>query len=210
MKIDPRMIAQLASLQMKSIIEPTSSDSLPQFAPLLENMLQTLKDDSISEDGFPLTRINKQLPASFKGDFTRLSSIAYHPDTFAETIEAASAKYGVSEDLIHRIIKVESNYNPNATSSADAKGLMQLMDRTAAQLGVTDAYNPEQNIDGGVRYLKDLLHQYGQSERVAVAAYNAGPGTMTRLDIHTEADLQAKYQLLPKETQNYVMKVMKD
>lgn len=115
-----------------------------------------------------------------------------------EAVDKASAKYGVDKKLIMAVIKQESDFNSKATSGAGAMGLMQLMPGTAQSLGVTDAYNIEQNVEGGTKYLRQLLDMYGNSKELAVAAYNAGPGAVT------------KYHGIPnyKETQNYVRKVM--
>lgn len=115
-----------------------------------------------------------------------------------ELIETYSEKYGIDSDFIKAIIKQESGFNPNATSKKGAMGLMQLMPKTAQALGVIDAYNPGQNIEGGVKYLKSLLDKYGNNRELALAAYNAGPGAIK------------KYGGIPpyKETQNYVNKIM--
>src|SRR5436309_102594 len=84
--------------------------------------------------------------------------------------------YGVSPRLVHAVVATESAYNPAAVSSKGARGLMQLMPTTAKRYGVTDSFDAEQNIRGGVAHLRDLLDTFGGDTRLAVAAYNAGTG----------------------------------
>lgn len=113
-------------------------------------------------------------------------------------VQSSAQKYNVSPALIMSIIKAESGFNPNAVSSAGAQGLMQLMPATARGLGVTDSFNIQQNIDGGTRYIKEKLNQFGNDPKLALAAYNAGPGSVI------------KYNGIPPypETQNYVKTVI--
>ena len=118
------------------------------------------------------------------------------PAPVAETIRRASRRYGVDEGLIKAIIKAESNFNPCAVSSAGAQGLMQLMPATARGLGVTDSFNPEQNIMAGTRFLKDMLNRYNGNLEAALAAYNWGPGNVDR-----------KGLTLPRETRDYIARV---
>lgn len=94
---------------------------------------------------------------------------------YRELVEAAAARYNVDADLITSVIAVESNFDPKAKSRRDARGLMQLLPETAARLGVKDIYDPQENIDAGTRYLRDLLQKYGNDLVLALAAYNAGP-----------------------------------
>ena len=118
--------------------------------------------------------------------------------SFSDLIEETAAKYGVDASLVEAVIKAESNFNPDAVSSAGAMGLMQLMPATASGLGVTDAFDPEQNVDGGVRLLSQLLNMYDGNASLALAAYNAGPGA-----VNTYGGIPP-YQ----ETQVYVQRVL--
>ena len=95
-------------------------------------------------------------------------------------VEELAAKHHVDPQLIRAVIMAESGYNPTATSRKGAQGLMQLMPGTAQQLGVRDAYNPKQNLEAGVRYLRALLDKYDGDLDKALAAYNAGEGTVER------------------------------
>lgn len=129
------------------------------------------------------------------------------PTDFESLISQASAKYGVPESLIKAVIDTESGFNPNVVSSAGAKGLMQLMDGTAPGLGVSDSFDPGQNIDAGTKYLSLQLQRFGGQEKMALATYNAGPGRLSRLGVTNDNELMSMLHLLPVETQNYITKV---
>ena len=97
---------------------------------------------------------------------------------FGELIRNASQKYGVDADLLFSVIAAESNFNSKAVSRRGARGLMQLLPATAARLGVTDIFDPAQNIDAGTRYLHELMTRYQGDLVLTLAAYNAGPGAV--------------------------------
>ena len=99
---------------------------------------------------------------------------------FGELIRKSAEKYGVDVDLVFSVVAAESNFNPKAVSRRNARGLMQLLPETAKRLGVRDIYDPAQNIDGGTRYLRDLLKLYEGDLALTLAAYNAGPGAVQR------------------------------
>jgi len=128
----------------------------------------------------------------------RLPGYARDPAQFEPIISSFSREFGVDSSLVKAVIHAESGYNPNAVSPKGAQGLMQLMPSTAKGLKVADSLNPSDNIRGGVRYLRFLLDTFKGDESLALAAYNAGLGTV------------AKYGGIPpyRETQTYVAKVL--
>jgi soluble lytic murein transglycosylase-like protein len=115
-------------------------------------------------------------------------------------VKDMAVKYDIPAQLIHSIIKVESDYNPKAVSSKGAMGLMQLMPPTARQYGVRDAFDPMENIKGGVKYLRDLMKLYDHNTNLVLAAYNAGQSAV------------AKYGGIPpyRETIDYIAKIKRN
>lgn len=116
---------------------------------------------------------------------------------YRELVSAAAARYGVDAELISSVMEVESHFDAKAISPKNARGLMQLLPQTAARLGVKDIFDPQENIDAGTRYLKELLQLYNNNLTLALAAYNAGP------------DKVQKYGNVPpyRETVSYVNQV---
>lgn len=152
----------------------------------------------------------KNASSSVGGDFSSTldeASKAYAAETVTltdcsadlnEIFEEAASTFGVSVNLLKSIARAESNFNPNAVSSAGAVGIMQLMPATAASLGVSNSYDPRENIMGGAKLISQLLSKYNGNTSLALAAYNAGSGNVD------------KYGGIPPftETQNYVKKVL--
>lgn len=116
---------------------------------------------------------------------------------YDEIIETIASDYGLEPSLIHSIIRAESNYNPRAVSTKGAMGLMQLMPETAKKYGVKNLFDPWENIEGGVRYLKDLIKLYNNQTDLVLAGYNAGQEAIK------------KYGGIPpySETKNYIEKI---
>lgn len=108
--------------------------------------------------------------------------LAEREDAYDDIIREASAAYDVPFGFIKGVIRVESNFNPNAVSHAGAMGLMQLMPRTAASLNVTNAYDPRQNVFGGAKFLRILIDRYNGDINLILAAYNAGDAAVARYD----------------------------
>jgi soluble lytic murein transglycosylase-like protein len=121
-----------------------------------------------------------------------------NPAEYEHIISTCAAKYGVSASLIKAVIHAESGYNPNAISSKGASGLMQLMPGTARSLKVSNSFDPQDNVEGGVKYLRFLLDTFRGDVSLAVAAYNAGLNKV------------AKYGGIPpyNETRTYVNRVL--
>ena len=116
-----------------------------------------------------------------------------------ESIQRAAARYNLSPELIRSVIRAESNFHVDAVSPAGAKGLMQLMPETAKELGVTNVFDVQQNIDGGARYLRQMLDRFGGDTKRALAAYNAGPGAVEQFNGNVPY----------AETRQYVKRVMR-
>ena len=166
-----------------------------------ESFENVLKTSSKVKFGDLLTNPSTQVQAKIYSNTAignTLKSEYTTKNKVQELISRVSKKHGVDEKLVNALVKQESGFNPNAKSKVGALGLMQLMPSTAKSLGVTNALDPEQNVEGGVKYLKSMLDKYNGNIILALAAYNAGPNAVD------------KYDGVPpyKETQNYVKSIL--
>src|SRR6202790_4287123 len=161
----------------------------PRFAGALAEALRSANPAQALQPGGPDAPGSGAAPAAAE---------PVPPAQIDALVEQNARTWQVDPALIKAVIANESGFNANATSKVGAQGLMQLMPGTAASLGVRDAYDPAQNVAGGTHYLRGLLDRFGGDKRLAIAAYNAGPGAVE------------KYGGVPPyaETRNYVQNVL--
>lgn len=185
------ILAFLAAILLASL--GASADAASRLSP----KHKTLLDNRLSKQ---YSNSNKLLPESTRipeREVERVPSYkGNYKGKYAPMAAAAARKHGIPVDLFKRLIQQESNWNPRARSNKGAIGLAQLMPLTAKQLGV-NPYDPKENLEGGARYLSQQYRKFG-TWRLALAAYNAGPGAVQ------------KYAGIPpyRETRNYVRKIM--
>jgi len=193
-------------------ITKDSAKRYQMFLDVIDSALpsQTAEDQVLLSLGFTKQEIAQMETKAQKefGVSPKASSVNV-PQAYAGPVQNAAKQNGVDAALIAAVIKNESSFDPKAKSGVGAAGLMQLMPGTAAGLGVTDPYDPVQNINGGTKYLSQMLKSQNSTE-MALAAYNWGPGNLAKAIKQHGNSWEAIKKHAPKETQNYVSKVMKD
>ena len=183
-----------------SYIGSTSTQSLEDIPLVLRST--PIQTGEIYLQG--VSEANNNISSSSNYELNLSENESYDMDEIYNAVDKYSAQYGVDKDLILAIIKQESNFNPNAVSSAGAKGLMQLMDFNSEAYGVNNPFDIDENINAGVKHIKSYLDLYDGNVEMALMAYNAGPGTVERRGVNSVSDLYK----MPEETQNYVTKIM--
>ncbi|NLO40887.1 MAG: lytic transglycosylase domain-containing protein [Ruminiclostridium sp.] len=193
--------AKIAEIQSRVPLQIRSTEQEASFSSALAQAEETA-NRTLSLDTSVKTEVKENLKSSSSGsneaDFPRLSAdeISTLMPRINAAIKSASQEYGVDENMIRSIIKLESSFQPYSLSTSGAMGLMQLMPFTADWLSVTDPYNIEQNIRGGTEYYRDQLAKFDGDVEKALAAYNKGPNTVI------------KYGGVPPQAESYVKRVL--
>ncbi|WP_067712213.1 lytic transglycosylase domain-containing protein [Ferroacidibacillus organovorans] len=191
--------SQLLSLMLATAAQSGSTANLSNLAAALGGVTGFSSGSSLSPAtlqtlGAPMQTFSNPSSAETPSSSSGSATTAH----YEAMIAALAPQYGLSPSLVSAVVKQESNFSANATSQAGAMGLMQLMPQTAQSLGVTNAYDPVQNLQAGMSYLSQLIHRYHGDVPLALAAYNAGPSTV---------DAFGGIPPYP-ETQNYVSSIM--
>lgn len=190
-------ILKLAELEFESLTASLGDQSLSSGQSSGTTETQRLANAQVSPFHFLSSLTSSSIPneASLP---TNTTAAAGNSEPLSSIIESASQKYDIPSNLLKSVIQQESSFDPQSVSSVGAMGLMQLMPDTAKTLGVANPFDPSQNVDGGAKYLRQMLNQFSGNVPLALAAYNAGPGAVQ------------KYGGIPpyKETQAYVTSIL--
>jgi len=178
--------SNFAKVLAKASRKPPAAPQAPASAPAFGQRSLLLQSSAL------------KLGPAFRPREAGVSTTTLERIPFADLLIPTARRHGVNPELVAAVVKAESAFNPLAQSRAGAKGLMQLMDGTARSLGLSNVFDPGQNLDGGTKFLSSLLRRYNGNTKLALAAYNAGPGAVE------------KYGGIPpyKETRDYVSKVL--
>lgn len=212
---DTKNVEQLMQFQIFTNILKEASNNSSSFNLAMESLMASMSEKNESSSTYNSTENIQNIKDKFNlkdSDLDNLSavyedlnkSIKNGNSEILSLVDKASKKYNIDKELILSVIQQESSFNPNCTSHAGAMGLMQLMPENCEDLNVANPYNIAENIDAGTHHLKDMLKMHNYNKKLALAAYNAGCGTLKRRNVSNENEIYK----LPKETQNYVKKVI--
>ena len=194
---------QIAAQKLQTGTSDSASTANSSFSSVLNSVSSEKQTDTTNTAG-----TSKAVNLDYTGSFAN-SKASTFSSIYDSIISEKAKQYGVNENVVKAIIQAESDFNPNCVSSAGAKGLMQLMPCNVKDLGITNVFDPVQNIDGGIREFKGYLNSYNGDIKLALAAYNCGPTRVRNLGL-TDLDDPEQFAKLPKETRNYITKIMKN
>lgn len=174
-RVDSRVGSNVASPPVDSHVAARDAD-MKQFRDAKGNVILTNRVDKYrKKKGYVELKINYE-PVKISNQYKSMPSAkSYTSKNIEDLVKQYSKLYVLDENLVYAVIRCESNFDPYAVSSAGARGLMQLMPETAADMGVSDIFDPAQNIAGGTQYLAKMLNIFDNNVELALAAYNAGP-----------------------------------
>lgn len=216
---NPEKLLQMYMLQ--NVMKQGFGDGM-EFEIVYQSLLNSMQNSSSSEENNVFVPVGvgqnlKEIPLTYLNGMNYDNTSVYGTSSVStlssdekmvkiyDAVNKYSKEFGVDPKLALAVIKTESDFNPKVVSSAGAMGLMQLMPVNCKEDGVTDPFDIEDNIRGGIKQLKGHIDRYNGDIDMALMAYNAGQGTMKRRGVVSASDLYK----MPKETQNYVPKVMK-
>ncbi|WLR48218.1 lytic transglycosylase domain-containing protein [Halobacillus litoralis] len=209
--MDVSKIQQMIQMQAMSMLDNRNSNTLSSGMQNMtfQSLLNAVMEQAIRESApsvpkrfsQPVNNLLTQqvpVPVEKSQEGNNIAEVTSGNAGLDNLIKKASERHGVDENLVRSVVKAESNFDAGVVSHAGAQGLMQLMPATAKGLGVKDPFDPEQNLMGGTKYLRQMLDRYDGNTELALAAYNAGPGNVD------------KYDGVPpfRETQNYITKIL--